>query len=58
MEKDNVEFMKRLADRIEYIEKLECIEHPTHLKELITDLIDRVDELDAKLYALKNKDIF
>lgn len=54
MEKDDKELIKRLTKRIEYIEKLEHIEHPTILKELIMDLTDRIDELDGKLYDLKN----
>ena len=53
MEKENIQLLKNLAKRVEYIEKLECIEHPTHMKELINDLMDRVDELEFKLKTEK-----
>lgn len=59
MEKDNkvdyLELIKLVEKRIEYIEQLESIKYPTHLKELINDLMDRVDELEFKL-ANKNYD--
>jgi hypothetical protein len=44
-----------LEKRIKNIEQLESIKYPTHLKELINDLMDRVDELEFKL-ANKNYD--
>lgn len=47
--------VSRLEKRIENIEQLESIKYPTHLKELINDLMDRVDELEFKV-ANKNYD--
>ncbi len=39
-----------LEKRIKIIENLESIKHPTHLKELIIDLMDRLDELEEKVH--------
>lgn len=58
MEKDNSELMKRLLARVEYIEKMETVQHPAHLKELINELMDKVDDIDSKLDALKNNSLF
>jgi hypothetical protein len=48
MEKEDIQLLKNLEKRVEYIESLESIQYPTHIKELINDLMDRVDELELQ----------
>ena len=50
MEKENyLELIKSIEKRVEHIEQLESIKYPTHLKELIVDLMDRIDEIELRL---------
>lgn len=56
MNKEDIQLLKNLVKRVEYIESLESIQHPTHLKELVVDLMERVDELDFQ--TKKDKELY
>lgn len=58
MNKEDIQLLKNLAMRVEYIESLESIQHPTHIKELINDMMDRLDELELQLEIKRNRDLY
>ncbi len=50
---ENKDLIQRLLKRVEYLEGLEHIKHPDHIREVINDLTDRMNELEYKLDRMK-----